>query len=258
LIEEGADGARGGAALGAHLEACGACREFRRGREALAALVGGLERVSAPDDFEFRLRARMAARRASPSAPLLRRLRLAPALTAAAVAACLLVAAVVSFRNNPPAAPSVAVQEAPAAPAAPVTLNGAEPTPVRAVERNAPPALVARVRTSETPRGRVLAAADGAGKRGGERPRRAAVREDSFGVRAAAVIEGNAESAGLQAATRAVPLRTSPETLRVVLRDERGGSQVLPMRSVSFGSQTPVGRGPRVERASYKDKEGVW
>ena len=84
------------------------------------------------------------------------------------------------------------------------------------------------------------------------------MREDNFVARAAAIIEGNVGGGDSQAATRPVPLRTSPETLRVVLRDERGGSQVLPMRSVSFGAQAPVGRGLRTARASYKDKEGVW
>ena len=139
LIEEGAGGAATGPALSAHLAACAACREFRRGREALVGLIGGLERVSAPDDFEFRLRARMAARNSSQSAPL-RRLRLAPALTAAAVAACLLVAASISLRNDPPAAPPVAVQEAPPAavqPAPAINLDGTEPTAVRVAEQGA-------------------------------------------------------------------------------------------------------------------------
>ena len=268
LIEEEAGGAAVSGALGAHLAACAACREFRRGREALAGLLGGLGRVNAPDDFEFRLRARMAARRSSERAPL-GRLRLAPALTAAAVAACLLVAATISFRTSPPPAPSVAVQEvpsarpAPVAPPAPARLDAARQTQVArratapAVERDAPRAEVARARASESPRGRAVAASEGAGKGSGERPRRA-VREDDFGVRAAAVIEGDAASAARQASPLPVPLRTAPETLRVVMRDERGGSQVLPMRSVSFGSQAPVGRGLRAGRASHKEKEGVW
>lgn len=261
LIEEAAGGGAG-RALGAHLEACAACREFRREREALLGLLGGLGRVSAPDDFEFRLRARMASRGHARPWPL-RRLRLAPALTAAAVAACLLAAVAVSLRTNPPGAPAVAVREAAPAPVpavvpAPAVGPGVVvETPVRAAVRNAP-TLVARHRVSEAARGRALAeAAEGAWKRGPDRVRRD-VREDNFGVRAAAVIEGGAESAGLQVGARGVALRTSPETLRVVLRDERGASHVLPMRSVSFGAQAPVVRGPRAGRASFEDKEGVW
>src|SRR5436309_13231714 len=46
-----------------HAESCSACGEFLRARESLRRLVGGLEKVEAPADFEFRLRARMAARR---------------------------------------------------------------------------------------------------------------------------------------------------------------------------------------------------
>ena len=47
----------------AHVESCPACGEVLRVRESLRRLVGGLERIEAPADFEFRLRARIAARR---------------------------------------------------------------------------------------------------------------------------------------------------------------------------------------------------
>src|SRR5947209_16472485 len=60
-IEESADGLSDAAR--AHSESCPACGEFRRVSESLRRLVGGLERVEAPADFEFRLRARMASQR---------------------------------------------------------------------------------------------------------------------------------------------------------------------------------------------------
>ncbi|HWW77171.1 MAG TPA: hypothetical protein VNZ44_17340, partial [Pyrinomonadaceae bacterium] len=48
-------------AAAAHADGCRACGETLRQREAVRGLVGGLARVEAPADFEFRLRARMAA-----------------------------------------------------------------------------------------------------------------------------------------------------------------------------------------------------
>ena len=43
-----------------HLEVCSACRDFRAERASLRELVGSLEPVAAPGDFEMRLRARIA------------------------------------------------------------------------------------------------------------------------------------------------------------------------------------------------------
>src|SRR5256714_4810084 len=60
-IEESANGLSDAAR--AHASSCSACGEFQRGHDSLRRLVGGLERVEAPADFEFRLRARIAARR---------------------------------------------------------------------------------------------------------------------------------------------------------------------------------------------------
>jgi hypothetical protein len=255
LIEEAAGGAGESRVLRAHLETCAACREFRLGREALVGLLGGLGRVSAPDDFEFRLRARMAARRSAERAPLWR-LRLVPGLTAAAVAACLLVAASVYFRINQTAEKSVAMQDSPPATAPTEGVAETVQNPISVADVSAPPAAVAQGRTQDAPRGRVSAAS--VGKRSADKPRRA-MREDSFSARGASVIEGGVSRPLVSGAeSRGVPLRTSPETLRVVLRDERGGSYVLPMRSFSFGSQAPVGRGVRATRASYTDREGVW
>ncbi len=47
----------------AHVEACSPCQEFRDGRTALYRLVGSLETVPAPPDFDLRLRARLGAKR---------------------------------------------------------------------------------------------------------------------------------------------------------------------------------------------------
>ena len=48
-----------------HIAACEACRQFGAERTELRELVGSLERVGAPPDFDMRLRARIAAERST-------------------------------------------------------------------------------------------------------------------------------------------------------------------------------------------------
>src|ERR1044072_1965410 len=45
---------------GEHLRECAACREFNEKQTRLREIVGSLGTVSAPPDFDFRLRARLA------------------------------------------------------------------------------------------------------------------------------------------------------------------------------------------------------
>jgi hypothetical protein len=70
----------------AHLSLCAGCRDFRAERNELRQLVGSLDPVVAPADFEMRLRARIA-REESPSRqePFFARLIRTPALAAAAL-----------------------------------------------------------------------------------------------------------------------------------------------------------------------------
>ena len=48
-----------------HLRECGACREFQEKQTKLRQIVGSLGTVSAPADFDFRLRARLASESSS-------------------------------------------------------------------------------------------------------------------------------------------------------------------------------------------------
>jgi hypothetical protein len=59
-IEELEAGAQVSACADEHLLTCAACRAFARERASLRRLVGSLERVSAPADFDWKLRARLA------------------------------------------------------------------------------------------------------------------------------------------------------------------------------------------------------
>src|SRR5881394_3153029 len=88
----------------AHLASCAGCKTFRDERQHLRALVGGLQPVTAPADFEMRLRARIARERDLPKQPFIfRALMSTPAIVVTAVAA------IVFFsQRNRPQAPSLA------------------------------------------------------------------------------------------------------------------------------------------------------
>lgn len=85
----------------AHVETCLPCRAFRAERESLRQLVGSLETVGAPPDFDFRLRARLNAAGREDSRRLTAWLGFAPGMSALALAAslALVVGAAVIFRQ---------------------------------------------------------------------------------------------------------------------------------------------------------------
>ncbi|HEX8560132.1 MAG TPA: hypothetical protein VF668_18695 [Pyrinomonadaceae bacterium] len=260
-IFEASDG--GGLSRGAraHAQACGACGEELRGRESLKALVRGLGRVEAPADFDFRLRSRMARADAAPRRGPFRGLRLVYALAPVAAAACLLfVAASLYFRPDartdaPPAVaasrPARTDAPAPPAPAPGVEkVGGVNGTAGVGVEvatatthaRPSPPAA-RRQRAAASQRPTTEVASKSEARAGGERNTTLA----SFG--SAPVIKGQGVT---------IALRAPGEPLRMILRDERGAGRVVPMRSVSFGSQAPIVREGAPRRSPAADDEGVW
>ena len=107
--------ASGFAAGGAHARAashaadCTECRTFAEETAALRGLVGGLARVDAPADFEFRLRARIRAAEAAGTPSWSRFLRPRPAWLAAVGCLALAAALALLTRNSlTPVAPATA------------------------------------------------------------------------------------------------------------------------------------------------------
>ena len=237
----------------AHVNACEACRQLEQERASLRRLVAGLGRVEAPADFEFRLRARMAAARAAA-----RRNPLRPVygFASLAVAALFLVlSASLYVRQERQRKPNNVQHKASTADTSAGGSKSGEKGVARATEENrtnAPgpvPPDVPGERRKVRSRTTAPARAGEVARRvpaGGTEAKNSLIAD----VRPARVIE--------RGPTVTIPLETSAEPLRVVLRDERGATRVVPMRAVSFGSQELIAREGAARRAPPTDKEGVW
>jgi hypothetical protein len=269
-IEEASGASALGPAASGHVRACAACGEALREREALRGLVRGLVRVEAPPDFEYRLRARMAAAKPRGGLTLMGRLR-SPGLAWVAAAVCFVsVSAALYVRQSPKRAAAAAATVAASNALAHVKTveagrdgAGSSEAPggvafTRAVEHrdarsNAQVRLSVRAASAKR---------DAAQERWSDffasTQRTDASVPGSFDLAAksARVIKHLPEQGGEVARSQGIPLGTSAGTLRVVLRDERGAR--VPMRSVSFGSQEALLRETASRREPASDEEGVW
>src|SRR5258706_488481 len=102
----------------AHIALCESCRNFRAERTSLRELVGSLEPVAAPGDFDLRLRARLSRERSDHSRqPFIFRFVVGtPAITAAALLVIMALGLVWLARRNtshPPEIARVPIQEVP-------------------------------------------------------------------------------------------------------------------------------------------------
>ena len=109
----------------AHVAVCASCRGFRAERTSLRELVGSLEPVVAPGDFEMRLRARIAGERQDHARqPFIFRLIMRPPVLVAAAMVFVLMLSVAWFaQRNASPTPEIAkvpIKEEPAAPKLPV------------------------------------------------------------------------------------------------------------------------------------------
>ena len=255
------DGGELGRGARAHAEVCRACGDELRGGESLRALVRGLGKVEAPPDFEFRLRARMNGSGAAGRRGPFRGFRLVYAFAPVAAAACfLVVSASLYLRQAARTSPDGAASVATSAPS-----QGA--MPARSV---APPPMVEDLESS-TSDARAAAVASGARKSQPRtlthRPRAAArqltevaakAEEEREGVQGNTITASFGSAPVIKGRSVTIALRVPSESLRMILRDERGAGRVTPMRSVSFGSQNLLARENALRQAAVADNEGVW
>lgn len=231
-IDELELGQRAGQSLALHLSACAGCKEFRDERNALRQLVGSLEPVTAPADFEMRLRARIARESSHLPEPLFARLFRTPALAAIALFVVVGGAVVwVAQRNDQPTAPAVTHQQPSQAESTVTPGSTSGPTTPVATTGND------EVGTS----GSVHLAANPPGKR--IRPLRD--RSEDYNVRGADPLRQN-DQAFVDAPSKPVVF---------ALEDERGTKRKIALPPVSFGAQNLVDNRVPV---SYSPNSRVW
>lgn len=201
-----------------HLRDCSECQEFQNKETRLRQIVGSLEPVNAPPDFDFRLRARLANDRSVASYRSMSAVRVWR-MRSAAVAAMLLIfaATVYMIRQNQP------VPSTPGSTETTTARNDTEPAkatqsptapPELAVIPNAGPESTAEVKKS-TQRRQVIAAT--------KRP--------------AGVWEPANTPAPVVSIDQTFPIDVSQPSFKVSLDDGRGSSRTISVPTVSFGSR---------------------
>ena len=259
----------------AHLSACANCRAFGEERLALTRLVGGLEKVSAPADFDFRMRARIAAELGARRAPRPRLFNFTPAVLSWPLAACLalVVSAALYFQQQQPDAALTPAEQASAAsplpPAADTTpineqlseqLSEGEKLVVNGRQGDA----VAPSKNRTAQRRRVsperITAAAATSVRGATLETAEARLEgsSSAGVLGSTVRFDSTAARRSEGALIPVQLGASERPLNVVLRDGSGEARTISVDSVSFGSRDVIGRPSTFAKASLSSNQGVW
>jgi hypothetical protein len=257
-----------------HLNACPACRTFQRERLSLRQLVGSLGAVNVPPDFDFRLRARIAAAKgAGPYS--LQRTRFAPGLKAISVAAsfALLITAAVLFKQFQPARQSAsasAPQTAVGAPndgqlhetaSNPERLAKATPDnaglPVAGPSVPASPGEVSQ--TGGNNAGKATQVKHTRGPIPAIRERSPVVSND-FALRGNPAVVTRDQQLTTPAANStdvATLLQVSSAPVRVLLHDKQGAMHSVSLERVVFGSQSFLERAvPRHPPAA--SAEGIW
>lgn len=214
-----------------HLASCAPCREFQAGRTELRELVGGLEPVVAPADFDMRLRARIVAERSNNrQQPFFARLISTPAL-AAATLFVIVAGSVVWLAQRQPSVSSGTSN---------VVATGHQPA--TAPEKSNQPPVAG---SSET--------ASAVGPQVAVNDRNNAIRRR--GVRSPQSADynvGTADSIRQDDLNRAyVPSRP----VEFSLQDERGNTRRISLPPVSFGAQSLVDNRTAV---NYSPNSRVW
>ena len=222
----------------AHLANCAACQTFQDERLRLRALVGGLQPVTAPADFDMRLRARIARERDLPRQPFIfRALMSTPAIVVAAVLVIAVAAIVFFSQRNRSEAPSLAGgnnQQTVQSPQ-PVIAKEQTPEPVQTIspvtpERDKPkqsPMIVRNSPKQNLPVETFSQASDSTVK----------------SAQSVRMMDRNGE------VTLAAPLKP----MVVTVYDEHGNTRKIQMPAISFGSQRFTNNRTQVSMTNTKD-----
>jgi hypothetical protein len=223
----------------AHVTSCAACGTFRSERVRLREIVGGLQPVTAPDDFEMRLRARIARERDAPRQPFIFRFVMStPAIVVAAVLVIVVGAVVFMTQKSRPQDSTV------------VADNSNQRT-----NSNSAPATLAKDKKPELPppspagNDDVIKSKTPTVVKNRPKPNEpvtAGQQVDDFAIRSAAPVR-IIDRAG------EVSLTAPTKPLIVTMYDEHGGTRQIQLPPISFGSQRLTGNRTQVSMTNSKD-----
>jgi len=242
------------AAARSHLEVCPACETLSRQQIKLRAILSSLDRVEAPQDFDYRVRSRLAAekRRGAPVLPF-GSFSFGP--RSAAVAAMLLLVGsafvFVSFKARPETTVAGVKQAVPAPGTSQST--GANPVQVKATTPN--PIQVAQAPTGTEPAPLHVGQPSLKHAPGALNVKRevAGFRGKRFGTLDQTQSGAPVERLGEGYPTAAFPINASYQSLKVSVDDSTGTSRTISLPSVSFGSQRTLSQTSSPLIASARD-----
>ena len=223
-----------------HLQNCSACTEFHEKQTKLRRIVGSLGTVEAPADFDFRLRARLAA---NSNKSVFHYWSFARRGLAVAAVLIVFATGVVLVRNlmNQEVPVNVAVEKnQPAQPQSPQLAESVEPKVQPGsseVAAELPDAAPRKVRN--------------------ERPAQAALRNKrqtvavDFSSQRADIL-GDAYPVGSSDSSAVFPIDASSQSLKVSLDDGLGNARTISVPTIRFGSQRMLGIGNQFAQ------KGVW
>jgi anti-sigma-K factor RskA len=229
-----------------HLQQCVECQEFHQSRTKLRQLVGSLETVEAPADFDFRLRARLAGEKAgSTHGGVFANWSLGfRALAAAGIILMVGVVLFVSQRSKQPSVAKVQVEE-------PARTEAVAPKPTEGTARVTTEPITQKTTLTSSAAQKQKASVDTtlAAIRG----KRQMATTDFSSVPATVLRrEGSVARVG---STTVFPIGAANQSLRVSLDDGSGNWRTISLPTVSFGSQRVVASGSVSNQLAAK---GVW
>lgn len=227
-----------------HVIGCASCAAFRAERTRLRELVGSLRPVTAPADFDMRLRARIAREQDQGSSqPSIFRLFMSTPAIAVAGLIVMVVGGLVWMNQHSvqPPATTASNQPAPPNPATPssaTTQSGAKD------DQAAPPA--------ETPKGRDLSIED---QKLASVSRKNSTKSSSIasGPQSSDFNTSRAPSFPMSDRAGEVSLTAPVKPMVVTVYDEKGGSRKILLPPVSFGAQRLTGKTTPVSMTNTRD-----
>jgi len=209
-----------------HLRECIECHDFRSKQTKLREIVGSLGTVTAPPDFDFKLRARLAGDTAGSTYHMRGGYWPTASRILATVAAIIVVVAtVVGVRQLFTSKPATTIAERKVSTPAPSKDEGAPVERVQPGQQQVTPATQKNLAVNSTEKPSVV--------RSGltdRKPKRIVAAD--FSNEVAPVIKGNSLENGT-----AIPITAAAQSFTVSLEDSRGNARKISVPTVSFGSQ---------------------